>query len=276
METQTLIRSGKYEFKITENKLLYGADRIISHTYRIGGNYDNCISVSYTYNNNKPISAKIPHALYEPECSIAPPPLEKGAGTVLMLKTLLKYVYSRNPTVHIFSFDDMSHIDCIEKDTTKSIPRPPTKPLNLAYLSIAYNSKTWYELYFNAKMSDKVKYKKYEDRLNFLINPKEKVDFLRFLEIAKPPQEQHKYLEAIYKKSTTYRELFEAIPKTKRCDVLFDWLTSFMEYYLKDVYSPYNWEININEMKNIIGGSRRNLYSSTYKLVDFRAVHPII
>lgn len=270
----TIVPVGKYKFKITETIMAF-EDRIISHTFKIGGDYDNCISVSYTYNNNKPVSATIPHALYEPECSTENP-LEKGEGTVIMLKTLLKHVYSKIPTIHIFSFDDMSNIDCVEKDLKKSIPRSPTKPLNLAYFSIAYNSETWYEKQFNAKMTNSSKYTKYKKSLEFLTDPTAKLDFIKFLEITKPNETDYKYLESVYNKSKTYREFFEAMPKTKRCDILFNWLTSFMEYYLKNIYSPKDWEIDILEMNTTVGGSKGSkgskseAYPKKYRLVEFR------
>lgn len=275
METYKIVKAGKYNFKITEKRMAFG-DRIISHTFKIGGDYDNCISVSYTYNNNKPVSAKIPHALYEPECSVGSD-LEKGAGTIIMLKTLLKYVYSKIPTVQTFTFEDMSNIDCIDKDMSKPIPRSPTKPLNLAYFSLAYNSETWYEKHFNARMSNKTKYTKYKERLDFLTNPSKKMEFVHFLEIVKPDQEQYIYLESIYNKSTTYRDFFELIPKTKRCDILYNWLSSFMEYYLKDVYSQYDWEMDITEINNTSrgGGRKSEPYPSKYRLIEYRRMDSI-
>ncbi len=275
MSSSTIIKVGKNEFKITESIMKFG-DRIISHTFKIGGTYDNCIGVSYTYNNlNKPTNAKIPHALYEPECSMDSS-LEKGSGTILMLKSLLKYVYTIIPSVASFTFDDMSHIDCVEKDMTQSPPRKPIKPLNLAYFSIAYNGQTWYEKHFNARMVDTAKYNRYRERIRFLTDPTVKVDYVEFLRIAQPPPELYSYLEKIYNKSDTYRSFFESIPKAKRCDILYSWLVSFMEYYLKDVFSTNDWVINILTMNNTIGGANKyNIreYPSKYRLISHRNIH---
>jgi hypothetical protein len=269
MDTVEFVKVGKYEFKISESIKSYN-DRIISHTFKIGGIYDNCIGVSYTYNYmNKPISAKIPHALYEPECSTGSN-LEKGEGTIIMLKSLLNYVYNKIPSVNNFIFDDMSHIDCVEKDMSKKPPRSPTKPLNLAYFSIAYHGKTWYEKNFNAKMKDINKYNKYRERLEFLTDPSKKVDYIDFLRIARPNSELFPYLEKIYNNSKTYRDFFEAIPKSKRCDILYSWLVTFMEYYLRDVYSNYDWVIDVNTMNNISGGSKKKSYSGKYKLISHK------
>ena len=274
-----IIKIGKYSFKIIENKMDYGG-RIISHTFRIGGDYDNCITISYKYNTeNKPISAKIPHkiphALYEPECSIGAH-LEKGPGTVLMLKTLLQYVYEKIPNIKTFEFDDMSHIDCIPKDLSKHPPRPSLKPLSLSYLSIAYNSNTWYEEHFNAKMSDSIAYNKYREVLYFLKNPSAKVEFIEFLQIAQPPKEQYTYLESIYKASRTYREFFNAIPKGNRCEILLPWLTQFLNYYLKGIFSTDNWKIDVTEMNKVKGGEKRKtqrnrkVYPLNYRIINYK------
>jgi len=269
METTEIIKVGKYDFKIVEDIRSYNS-RIISHTFRIGGNYDKCISVSYIYNYmNKPISAKIPHALYEPECSMDSN-LEKGEGTIIMLKTLLNYVYNKIPSINNFVFDDMSHIDCVEKDMAKKPPRSATKPLNLAYFSIAYHGKTWYEKNFNAKMKDNTKYNKYRERLEFLTDSSKKVDYIEFLRITRPNSELYSYLEKIYNKSETYRDFFEAIPKSKRCDILYSWLVSFIEYYLKDVYTNYDWVIDITSMNNVLGGNKKKIYSYKYKLISYK------
>jgi hypothetical protein len=282
METNTdIIKIGKYTFEITETKMIYGTI-IISHTFKIGGDYNNCISVSYTYKNNKPITAKIPHALYEPECSIGSN-LEKGPGTILMLKTLLRYSYNKIPEISTFEFDDMSHIDCIPKDMSKSPPRPSSKPLSLSYLSIAYNSKTWYEEKFNAIMTDHITYKNYRDKITFLEMEDKKPSFIDFLQIAQPPKEQYEYLESIYNTSKTYRDFFNKIPKSKRCDILLPWLVHFLNHYLKGIFSTNGWEINVKTMNSMEGGKTRNkrytrknkLYPSNYNIINYKEYHMI-
>ena len=278
--TANIIKVGGYTFKITETKMIYGGDRIISHTFKIGGDYDNCISVSYSYRNNKPVSAKIPHALYEPECAIGTS-LEKGPGTVLMLKTLLRYVHNKIPEITTFEFDDMSHIDCAPKDMSKQPPRPSIKPLSLSYLSIAYNSKTWYEDKFNAKMLDHATYKRYRDAIQFLEMEDKKPSFVDFLQIAQPPKEQYDYLESIYNSSKTYRDFFNKIPKSKRCEILLPWLVQFLNYYLKGVFSTNGWEINVNTMNITEGGKRvhkrytrkSKLYPLHYRIINYKEQH---
>ena len=38
-------------------------NKIICRTYKIGGDYLDCVNISYTYHDNKPVSAKLPHLL---------------------------------------------------------------------------------------------------------------------------------------------------------------------------------------------------------------------
>lgn len=277
----TLIKVGKYTFKVIENKLEYNGN-IFSYTFKIGGDYEDCVNLSYTYKNGKPISAKLPHLMYEPECTVGSD-LEKGIGSGLIIKTLLRYAHNKIKDVNIFYFDDMSHIDCKEKNLTKPPPRKHQMPLKLAYLSIAYNSKTWYEKHFNATMTDKEKYIKYKQKLEFLTKISDKVEFNRFLEISKPPIEQLTKLNKYYESAKTYREFFNNIPFIERCELLLPWLGNFIQHYLQDVYTDTGWEININTMENKNGGFKksskrktRKLYPSKYKIINYSEIHNIL
>lgn len=278
MTTET-ITSGKYTFVVSENKMVYDK-RIISHTFRIGGTYNDCISISYTYNDNVPISAKIVFVRYEPECPLESN-LEKGGGTTIMLKTFLQHVVRKIPSITTFMFEDMSHIDCHERDLSIPPPRSPTRPLSLAYLSIAYNSCTWYEKHFDAKMTDNVRYANYRKSLKFLTDPTAKLDFISFLQIVQPPSEQCEYLEYRYKTTTTYRKFFDTLPIETRCDTLRPWLKTFMEYYLGNTYSSYNWEINVtspkitggNKLKKTRRQSTKRNYPPTYKIITYNDMH---
>ena len=286
--TSETIKAGKYTFIVTEN-IMHFRDTIFSHTFKIGGDsYNECVSISYTYHENVPVTAKIMMVEYEPECAVGIS-LEKGGGTAIMLKAMLQYVHKKIPSITIFEFEDMSHIDCVEKDMTKSPPRKAVKPLSLAYLSIAYNSCTWYEKYFDAKMSDERRYNEYRNSLNFLTDSAAKVDFITFLQIAKPPQKQHSLLESIYNTSETYRDFFKGIPFADRCELLRPWLGGFIEHYIRKYYSPFNWQIdirspNIRNIGGIRGGrrlknaKRRTVKStadfpSNYRIVSYKERH---
>lgn len=275
--TSDIITAGKYTFKIAKNILKYD-DRIISHTYKVGGDYDDCINISYKYSNNVPISVSMPHLLYEPECAIGSD-LERGSGTEILIKSAIQYAYKEVPSITIFKFDDMSHIDCVEKDMTQLPPRKSIKPLNLSYFSIAYHGITWYESRFNAKMIDEAKYKLYKERLVFLTDPEKKVPFERFLEIAQPT-EGISYLENIYRSSNTYRIFFESIPTHTRCDILYPWLVTFMKHYLSDVFSEKGWMIDVTDMNSnrkrggtYMTKTRKHLRNKKYRIYNYSETH---
>lgn len=250
-----IVQTGKYNFKIIRN-IAYYRDEIWTHTYKVGGNYGDCLNISYFYQNNNPVRALIPHLLYEPECAIGTT-LDAGGGTEIMVKAALRYAFNDVKTLPIFEFQDSSHIDCLPKDMTKAAPRKLARPLNLAYFYIAYHGMTWYEARFNAEMLDKVKYNRYRKQLKFLTDPAAKPSFDEFKAIivsAFGSLEELMYVEKLYKKTSTYREFFEAIPKTRRCDILYPWLNTFMEHYIGSVFSVKDWTINVNKMDGATTG----------------------
>jgi hypothetical protein len=59
-------------------------------------------------------------------------------------------------------------------------------------------------------------------------------------------------LENFYTNSKTYSEFFHLIPEQDRCRLLRPWIKEFMNYYLKGVFSNFDWEI---QLSNIRGGS---------------------
>ena len=264
------IQYGKYTFNIKETIAVI-RDILFTSTYTIGGDYQKCATATYKYSNGTPISVSLPHLLYEPECSLGSN-LERGEGSITMIHALINFCYEKYPTIPLFDFDDMSHIDCTEKDLTIPPPRKNKRPLNLAYFSIAYHDKTWYEIYFNAEMKDKKLYKKYRESLSFLTDPQHKVEYIRFLEIAQPPAEFVEYLEPLYNSAQTYREFFKRIPREKRCNVLFDWITTFMKYYIGDVFKPTDWQIDVTKLKtirkNMTGGYTRKQGRTKNKRVN--------
>ena len=124
----------------------------------------------------------------------------------------------------------------------------------LYYLSIAYNGETWYEKYFRAVQEDTTKQNAYRVRVNKMLNditekPSEYIDFLK---ITKVPMNIRVELENFYTNSKTYSEFFHLIPKQNRCRLLRPWIKEFMNYYLKGVFSNFDWEI---QLSNIRGGS---------------------
>jgi Holliday junction resolvase-like predicted endonuclease len=248
-ESSELVQAGKYTFRIGRH-IQYYRDEIIVHTYKVGGDYADCVNISYRYENNVPVQVKIPHLLYEPECA-TDSFLESGSGTEIMIKTSIRYSFQDVLLHHVktlpnFEFEDDSHLDCVEKNMKKLPPRKQRRPLNLAYFYIAYHGKTWYEARFNAKMIDSEKYKKYRQSLDFLTDPRQKVEFVAFLQIIGQPVQN--IVETYYRKASTYRDFFEAIPKTKRCELLSGWLYTFMNHYIGSTFSDKGWFINVHTM----------------------------
>ena len=281
MEEYTTISAGKYNFQVKRTIHTYNGN-IITRTYMLGGDYPRCVNITYKYKNNIPIEAFLPHLLYEPECALRTT-LERGDGSVIMIKATIEHAFKEVPSITTFKFDDMSKIDCIPKNVSIPPERKVIKPLNLAHFSIAYHDKTWYELHFNAEMMNKIKYAEYRERIKILKDPAMKVSYGEFLEIAQPPQTQFEFLEPLYIHAKTYREFFNAIPKTKRCDILYEWLSTFIIYYLWDVYDENNWTIDVKTMNNNIvtrggGGSytRKNGKTTNkkqkYRIYDYKTV----
>lgn len=247
------INVGKYKFKIIDNTLLSRDQIIYSRNFKIGGNISDCVNISIRYIQGKPVSAYIPHIIYDPDCSIDIP-LENGKGTISMVKTLLDYVHKKLPTITEVSFEDKSNIECAtDMEIQKKGSRFRKKgtnicPIPLYYFSIAFNGETWYEKHFNARQKDINKHTKYKEKINKLLyfeEEKSNTTFLQFLEIAQPPKHLYDELEKYYNISKTFGVFFTSIPKIDRCRVVRDWISNFMEYYLKDVFSNADWVIEI-------------------------------
>ena len=109
MEKTIQIQSGKYIFQIEENTQMRDED-ILYTAIKIGGNYLDCVSIFINYNNNKPLNANMPHAMYDEKCAITH--LDKGDGSRIMIKTILEYIKQNYPTIKEIKYDDMSSIEC--------------------------------------------------------------------------------------------------------------------------------------------------------------------
>ena len=166
-----MITAAPYKFQILDNTL-FSRDKteIYSRSFKIGGTYPDCVNISVIYKNNKPVDASMPSLLSDPECSFIRP-LEKGSGAIIMIKTLLNYVYTQLPTLTHIKFDDKSNIECATEEELKKGSRyrkkgTYVKPIPLYYFSILFNGQTWYEKYFNAKQKDEVRHKQYRTRID--------------------------------------------------------------------------------------------------------------
>jgi len=252
------VKVGKYTFVITENVDSWNGITT-NINYKIGGNIRDCVNISVQFDNNLAVSASMPHAMYDEECSLYEP-LGRGDGSVVMIWTLLMHIKRLYPQLKKVRFDDMSSIECAtEEELERNRSKPRKKgtnlvPLPLYYLSIAYNGQTWYEKYFNAVQDDTAKQNAYRARVDKMLNdPSQKpLDYVQFLKITKAPMNIRAELEPYFTNSTTNSEFFHNIPKSDRCRLVRPWIKEFMNFYLKGVFSNFDWEINL---VNIRGGS---------------------
>lgn len=245
---KTMVNVGKYQFQIIDNTLSLRG-RTYCRTFKIGGNNIDCVNVSITYNQNRPVSASIPHIVYDQECPIDAP-LERGNGSIIMINTLLHHIQQQIPTITEIHFEDKSSIECATEESKKAFRNQKrgtnVYPVPLYYFSIAFNGVTWYEKQFKARLKDMSKHTKYRAQIDYLLNSKLKTDtsFLTFLEISKPPIEIMDELEQHYNKSDTYGEFFQSMPKKDRCRLVRDWISTFMTHHLKD-FENTGWIIEL-------------------------------
>jgi hypothetical protein len=261
----TTITVGKYQFKITDNTLIF-RDEIYSRNFKIGGKKDDCVNISITYKDNNPMYASIPYAMYDTECALNVN-LDQGSGTILMIKTLLKHIKKELPSINVVHFEDKSNIECatneeIEKKKSRTMKRGThIYPIPLYYFSIAFNGETWYEKHFNATQKDPSKHQKYKEKIELLLSSpdyKTNLSFIDFCRLASPPVELLEELESYYNNSNTIGNFFKSIPKKDRCRLVRDWLGRFMHSEFKDVFSNIDWIMPIpNREDSLTGGKKR-------------------
>lgn len=243
----TEVTIGKYTFKILDNTLSL-REQIYCRNFKIGGNQIDCVNVYISYNDNQPVAAVIQNIVSDDEDCSEDIPLERGHGSVIMIKTLLHHIHKQLPTLTEVRFEDTSTIECASDIC----------PIPLYYFSIAFNGETWYEKYFNARQKDTNKHDKYRSTIKNLLyseDLKTNTTFIQFLEIAQPPVEITNELEQYYNKSVTFGDFFQMLPKQERCRLVREWIHIFMSHYLKNVFENTNWII---ELPIVMNGGRRH------------------
>jgi len=248
---RTDIPVGPYLFTIIDRTSMHKGG-IISRNFKIGGDYSDCVNVSIQYDDHShPISGKIQTIVYDEECS-KEVPLERGEGSITMIKTLLRHIHKMIPEIASFSFDDMSAVECgtdDEKRQSRHRKRGShARPVSLYYLSIAFNGCTWYEKHFRATYKDKSSHRAYRSRVEHFLYTEPLPPFQDFLRIANPPAELYSELEALYEQATHYAAFFSAIPKERRCVHARTWLVPFMKKGLEGVFSNEGWVIDVLDM----------------------------
>ena len=274
-QSQPIIKNitvDKYTFVITDNTLFI-RDQIYCRNIKIGGVISDCVNISVQYRNNQPISASIPFVSYDHECALNVP-LDKGNGTILMIKTLLEYLYIQLPMLTEIEFEDKSNIECATETEMQKKSKNMKKgtnvfPIPLYYFSIAFNGETWYEKHFDARQSVKEKHDNYKKQIQQLLHStvlKNDISFIDFLRISQPPLEIVDELENIYEKTETFGEFFQKIPKKDRCRLVRDWISTFIHYFLKDVFSNTDWILPLPIRSSVIsiGGKQKQIKTSKY------------
>jgi len=264
---QMEVKKGKYTFFITNNIETWNGV-ITGINYKIGGNIRDCVNISVQFDNNVAVSASIPPAMYDEECSLYEP-LGRGEGSIIMIKTLLMHIKSLHPELKKIRFDDTSSIECATRgcDGAERVVTDPeygtlveysdedlekNRSMPLYYLSIAYNGESWYEKYFRAVQEDTTKQNAYRVRVNKMLNDitEKPTEYIDFLKITKVPMNIRVELENFYTNSKTYSEFFHLIPEQDRCRLLRPWIKEFMNYYLKGVFSNFDWEIQLSNIRD--------------------------
>lgn len=243
------IRVGKYNFKIidrTENYYGY----ISSRNFKIGGNYPDCVNISVSYQNDIPVSLYI---VYDDECSFETP-LDRGQGTIIMIKTLLNYVHKELPSIREVGFEDKSQIECATEDEKKSKrtrfqkKHSLTIPSPLYYFSIAFNGKTWYEKHLNAVMKNQQEYQQFRTSIDNMLNSpdfKSNITYRMFVEKTSMQPNLDSVIRPLFENSTTFSDFFNSMPKEKRCEYIRGWITKFMETFLNHTFKNEGWIIPI-------------------------------
>lgn len=154
-----------------------------------------------------------------------------------MIHALLKYVHNKIPTLTEVCFDDTFGIEINGRH-----PNP------LYSFSIAFNGKTWFEKYFNARHTNMDIHCKYKNAANVLLNVKEtksEITFFRFLEIVAPPMELLEELSIYYDISETFDEFFQIIPLEDKVRLTCSWIDTFMKWGLRGAFDKRGWIIEL-------------------------------
>jgi len=251
-EIITNVDAGKYKFRIIDHSD-ENDGKTYKRNFKIGGNtYQDCVNVSIIYDTaGNPVSAKIPTLVHDPECSLSST-LDRGEGSIAIIKTLLRHVNSVIPTITLFEFEDMSNIECgteEEKHRKRHRKRGTyAVPTALYYFSIAFNGITWYEKHFNAYYKSQTEHAKYRTKVEKFLTEEKMLPFDDFLRIAQPSEKIKDELELLYKEASSYKVFFDSIPHDDKCRLVRDWIASFMENRLNNIFFNKGWVIDVTKM----------------------------
>jgi hypothetical protein len=212
---------------------------------RFGGKTD-CIDFSIFTTTEDKDYPNIDAIGYNRECAVNNQ-LDKNAGllpqtgTVIMVKTALRFIKELYPNTKYFIFKDLSHITCYGKIQ-----------LRLSSLYIAKYGKTWYQMKFNAKpvkQSDKTAMK----RTNSYLNQQLKMDYdIFYNKYIKPfhrsmrklkVEQLYEAFKESYDSNNTYMEFFLKISENQDCIILQEWLPAFIRSICSIRFEDAEWKI---------------------------------
>lgn len=233
------------------------------HTLSIGGRVKGCVNISIHTPDSITVqrgyhnldTASIPILEWGTKCAVNKD-LERGTGTVEMIKIALSEAKKRYPYVKIYTLTDNSHIKC---DNGKDIL--------LLELSLVQYKQTWYEKNFGASILDPILNEKYKLGIQILDDPLAKLSFDVFKSILQPytSKDNIGILQPIYKSATTYFEFFKEISsnfgKNKLCVLIVDWIDIFLSYIFQFSLTSVSWGISKENIPSIEFVEETKLYS---------------
>jgi hypothetical protein len=220
------LESGDYKFYLTIHKGK-GSD-----TLSIGGRKGECVNISVNTPESPLVqrgyhkldTATIPILAWDTKCAVNKN-LEKGSGTIAMIRLILSECVKRYSYIKYYTFKDNSLIPC---DNGQKI--------SLLHLTIIKYNKSWYEQHFNAYIEEPSYRKKYKDGITVLNDPLLKMSFEEFKNILPRLSKEFEIdlLKSHYEKTETYFLFFKSIldteGKNRQCNLLVGWIDIFLLY----------------------------------------------
>ena len=218
------LETGEYKFYLTFIKG-NGSD-----TLSIGGRKGECVNISVNtpesravqYGYHKLDTATIPILDWDSKCAVNKN-LEKGAGTILMIRVILSESIKRYPYIKHYTFRDNSHIPCDNE-----------QEISLLHLYVIKYNQSWYQQHFNAYIEEPSYRQKYNDGIKILNDPLLKMPFEEFkITVQSFPKEGDlDVLRTHYEKTDTYFLFFKSILDTegrnRQCNLVVGWIDMFL------------------------------------------------
>jgi hypothetical protein len=212
----------------------------ITHVLNIGGKYNKCVNITANINGSK-THAYIDHIQSEPECTLDT--ILENSQASEMIRASIQFCKHMYPELTTIELSDASNIECGIK-----APRKRVKPFSLPHLSIATNKQTWYEKHFGAKYKFKSLQEKYVlNKLN-LDKPID-VSFDEFAKMNILSEYQRTKLESYYNSAKSWYDFFISVPKEERCELFFNWLSTFINMIIDNSFNMDGWAIDYDSME---------------------------